>query len=201
MYFCRILTTLSSLNILWLANTKHKEHKVATFSDYLKSSLGEVASLIYKVYPYRLQKENLFRCIAEERLINDFAKAKKKIIVICRSFEYGWHPGFDKGWLSATVDFLKKNNVSITIIAEEDPPEIVRELVNAGKVTFKKGESLPLVGHVIDDEIVDISYDRRENGLSPGGNYWRTERAMPDLLGMIEDQIDSSVNYRIKQPD
>lgn len=162
-------------------------------------TIGDAAALIYKIYPYKIQKENRFRYIAENQLINDFAKAKKKILIVCRSFEYGWHPGFDKIWLNASVDFLKKNGVTITIIAEEDPPEIVRELINSGKVKFKKGKALPLIGHIVDDQIIDISFDRRESGLSPGGNYWRTEHAMPDLIEMLEDAIDSSIPYSSKQ--
>ncbi|MDP1689214.1 MAG: hypothetical protein Q8L47_03755 [bacterium] len=164
--------------------------RLPTFPSF---SLGDAMAFIYRIYPYRLQKVSRLLYDAEGQSIKDFENAEKKIILICRTFVCNWHPDIDVIWFNNTINLLNNKKVTIVIVSEEDPPKDIRELITSGKITFKKSNQLPFVGHIIDNKIIDISFDKRFSGLTPGGNYWRTEQAMPDIIEMLEDAVNSSI--------
>ena len=163
------------------------------------STFSDVAALIYKIYPHRIQKGNRFQYNAENNLLKDFAAAKRKMLITCHTFTCHWHPDIDPRWFNNAVNSHKDDGVTIVIASEVDPPEFIQKFVDSGAIHFRKTDHLPFVSHLVDDKIIDISVDARDGGLSPGGFYWRTEYAMPDILEFLKDLLISTTSHDLKQ--
>ncbi len=162
--------------------------------------LGGFASLVYGLYPNRIQKGNRLGWDAEDQLMKDIVGAKKKIIIICRNFfTCKTHPSLDMEWFIKSIDELNKNKVAVIMASEEDPPEFIQSLIDSGKICFKKSERVPFVGHFVDDKIIDISFDDRQTGICPGGIFWRTEHALPDINELLKDAFLASISYSFER--
>lgn len=161
---------------------------------FINNTFGNAAALVYTIYPFRFIKGTRLRCQAEDDFKQDIARATRKVLIVCQSFGFAEHPDIDVSWFNKTIDALNGAGVSIELVSDRNPPEFVQTLIDSGKITLKKSNCLPFVGHLVDNKIIDICFHNKD-GAAPGGSHWRTEYARPDLQEFIEDMLRATIPF------
>lgn len=152
---------------------------------------GVLAVSYYLFRRYKLEKGVRLGDEATSQFMSDITKAKKKILLACKTFGCSQHPDIDIVWFAAMVSKLKMGGVDIVIYSKENPPEFIQKLIDSDKITFRKSVyDLPFVGRLVDDKVVDVSYN--QEGLVTCGPYLRAEHLLPGMAEFLEDRILSA---------